>query len=146
MTPRTAVTYLRAGISVAESMEQIRASEHSRMVVVGETLDDVHGFALRDELLLSCSTALKHWWMSLFMMFDLFRRQYPLTNCWWISTHISTWRWFEDRTVGCVVSWKMYWKSSRAKSWMKPTDIWIRGHSPHDVIRAPCVTDSFVWA
>ena len=53
MTPRTAVTYLRAGISVAESMEQIRASEHSRMVVVGETLDDVHGFALRDELLLA---------------------------------------------------------------------------------------------
>ena len=53
MTPRTAVTYLRAGQSVAELSDAIRASEHSRMVVVGETLDDVHGFALRDALLIA---------------------------------------------------------------------------------------------
>ena len=53
MTPRTAVTFLRAGQSVAELADDIRASEHSRMVVVGETLDDVRGFTLRDELLIA---------------------------------------------------------------------------------------------
>ena len=53
MTPRTAVTFLRAGQSVAALATLIRESEHSRMVVVGETLDEVRGFVLRDALLIA---------------------------------------------------------------------------------------------
>jgi CBS domain containing-hemolysin-like protein len=53
MTPRTALTFLRAGHGLKDLIESIRASQHSRIVVVGETLDQVMGVVLRDELLLA---------------------------------------------------------------------------------------------
>jgi CBS domain containing-hemolysin-like protein len=51
MTPRVAMTYLRGHLTLAEVQEDIIASPHSRIVVTGETIDDVLGVALKDELL-----------------------------------------------------------------------------------------------
>ena len=53
MTPRTALTFFRANQTLTDLTEDIRASEHSRIVVVGETLDAVVGVVLRDALLLA---------------------------------------------------------------------------------------------
>lgn len=51
MTPRVAMTYLRGRLSLAEAKEDIIASPHSRIIVTGETVDDVLGTVLKDELL-----------------------------------------------------------------------------------------------
>jgi len=53
MTPRTAMTYLRADLTAKEQEAQIKASQHSRIIVVGETLDDVVGVVMLRDLLLS---------------------------------------------------------------------------------------------
>ncbi len=51
MTPRVAMTSLDGDLTLAEAKEQIFDSNHSRMIVIGETVDDVLGVALKDELL-----------------------------------------------------------------------------------------------
>lgn len=51
MTPRVAITYLYGEVTLAEAKAEIISSQHSRMIVVGESLDDVLGIALRYELL-----------------------------------------------------------------------------------------------
>ena len=52
MTPRTLMTWLRAGQPLSALRDRIRGSQHSRMVVVGETLDQVVGVVLvRDALI-----------------------------------------------------------------------------------------------
>ncbi len=56
LTPRTRMTWLRAGSPLRELAERIRDSQHSRMVVVGETLDDVRGVVLQRDLLLGLLT------------------------------------------------------------------------------------------
>ncbi|MFT5457796.1 MAG: CBS domain containing-hemolysin-like protein [Myxococcota bacterium] len=52
LTPRTRMTWIRAGESLADAAVAIRDSQHSRIVVVGDTLDDVVGVALQRDLLL----------------------------------------------------------------------------------------------
>ena len=51
MTPRVVMTYLRGDLTLAEAKEDILTSPHSRIIVVGETLDQVTGVALKTELL-----------------------------------------------------------------------------------------------
>ena len=51
MTPRVVMTYLEGDLTLAEAKEEILASPHSRIIVIGETLDQVTGVALKTELL-----------------------------------------------------------------------------------------------
>lgn len=51
MTPRTALTYLHGDLTLAESKQEIIASQHTRIIVIEESLDRVIGVALKDELL-----------------------------------------------------------------------------------------------
>ena len=51
MTPRVVITYLKGDLTLAEAKEDILASPHSRIIVIGETLDEVTGVALKTELL-----------------------------------------------------------------------------------------------
>ncbi len=51
MTPRVVMTYLKGGLTLAEAKEDILTSPHSRMIVIGETPDQVTGVALKTELL-----------------------------------------------------------------------------------------------
>jgi CBS domain containing-hemolysin-like protein len=51
MTPRTALTYLRGDLTLAESQKEIIASQHTRIIVIENSLDRVIGLALKDELL-----------------------------------------------------------------------------------------------
>ncbi|KJH69889.1 hemolysin family protein [Aliterella atlantica] len=51
MTPRTTLTYIRGDLSLRESKREIIASQHTRIIVVGESIDEVIGVALKDELL-----------------------------------------------------------------------------------------------
>lgn len=51
MTPRTAVTWLDAGATVAEVRDRILASEHTRIVVAEGDLDHATGVTLKHELL-----------------------------------------------------------------------------------------------
>lgn len=51
MTPRVAMTYLRSHLTLAEVQEDIIASPHSRIVVTGDSIDDIVGVVLKDELL-----------------------------------------------------------------------------------------------
>ena len=51
MTPRVVMTYLKGGLTLAEAREDLLNSSHSRIIVVGETLDEVTGVALKTELL-----------------------------------------------------------------------------------------------
>ena len=51
MTPRVVMTYLKSDLTLAEVKEDILASPHSRIIVIGETLDEVAGVALKTELL-----------------------------------------------------------------------------------------------
>ena len=51
MTPRTAVTYLQGNRSLAESRVDIANSQHTRIIIIEESLDRVIGLALKDELL-----------------------------------------------------------------------------------------------
>jgi len=51
MTPRVAMTYLKGHLSLGEARDDIIASQHSRIVVVGETRDEIIGIVLKNEIL-----------------------------------------------------------------------------------------------
>ena len=51
MTPRITTTYLRGESTLAESKDEIIYSEHTRIIVIEDSLDQVIGIALKDELL-----------------------------------------------------------------------------------------------
>ena len=51
MTPRVVMTYLKSDLTLAEAKEDILISPHSRIIVIGETPDEVTGVALKTELL-----------------------------------------------------------------------------------------------
>lgn len=51
MTPRVTLTHLYGEMTLAEAKTDILAFQHSRILIVGESLDDVLGIALKDELL-----------------------------------------------------------------------------------------------
>ena len=51
MTPRVVMTYLKGALTLAEAKEDILNSPHSRIIVIGETPDQVIGVALKTELL-----------------------------------------------------------------------------------------------
>lgn len=50
-TPRTAMTYLRGDQLLKDCSDKIINSQHTRIVIVGETLDEILGFARKDHLL-----------------------------------------------------------------------------------------------
>ncbi len=51
MTPRVVLTYLRGDLSLLEAQTEIIASQHSRIVVIDQSIDQVRGVALKDDLL-----------------------------------------------------------------------------------------------
>ncbi|MEO1669605.1 MAG: hemolysin family protein [Cyanobacteria bacterium J06631_2] len=51
MSPRIIVTYLRGDQTLAECQSEIIKSQHTRILVINETIDDVTGLVLKDELL-----------------------------------------------------------------------------------------------
>lgn len=51
MTPRTILTYLRGNLTLAEAKADIIASQHTRIIVINETIDEVIGVALKQNLL-----------------------------------------------------------------------------------------------
>jgi len=51
MTPRTALTYLRDDLTLAASRADIVNSQHTRIIVIEDSLDRVIGVTLKDELL-----------------------------------------------------------------------------------------------
>lgn len=51
MTPRTAMTWIRGIEPIKLAAEQIAESEHSRIVVVGETRDEIKGIILKSTML-----------------------------------------------------------------------------------------------
>ena len=51
MSPRIIVTYLRGGKTLNECQSEIIKSQHTRILVINETIDDVTGLVLKDELL-----------------------------------------------------------------------------------------------
>ncbi len=56
MTPRTAMTTLNGSITLIQAKDAIVESVHSRIIVIGERLDEIQGVVFKDELL----TALVH--------------------------------------------------------------------------------------
>jgi CBS domain containing-hemolysin-like protein len=53
MTPRVSLTYLRGHQTIAEARDQIIASPHSRILVIGDSIDEVLGIVLKHDLLVS---------------------------------------------------------------------------------------------
>ena len=53
MTPRVIITYLKGELTLGEARDTIINSQHSRIIIIGETKDDIIGFALKDELLMA---------------------------------------------------------------------------------------------
>jgi CBS domain containing-hemolysin-like protein len=51
MTPRVNITWLPFDVVLDDVKDEVLGSEHSRMVVIGETVDEVRGIVLRAELL-----------------------------------------------------------------------------------------------
>lgn len=51
MTPRTILTYLRGNLTLAEAKADIIASQHTRIIIINETIDEVIGVALKQNLL-----------------------------------------------------------------------------------------------
>lgn len=51
MTPRVAITYISGDAVLREIQDEIIASQHTRILVIGESLDHVIGVALKAELL-----------------------------------------------------------------------------------------------
>lgn len=51
MSPRTVMTYMERDKKLGEYKDFIRESQHSRIVVIGESIDDVVGVLLKDDLL-----------------------------------------------------------------------------------------------
>ena len=51
MTPRTSISFVRGHKTVAECKQEISKSQHSRLLVVGDTIDDVKGVVLKSQIL-----------------------------------------------------------------------------------------------
>lgn len=51
MTPRVKVSHVRGSKTLSEVGEELCNIEHSRIVVIGETIDEVHGFVIKSHLL-----------------------------------------------------------------------------------------------
>jgi CBS domain containing-hemolysin-like protein len=51
MTPRIIITYLRGSLTLSECKQEIIASQHTRIIVIEETIDNVVGVVLKDDLL-----------------------------------------------------------------------------------------------
>ena len=51
MTPRIMLTYIRGHLTLEEAKRDIIASQHTRIIVVDESIDQVIGFALKQNLL-----------------------------------------------------------------------------------------------
>ena len=51
MTPRVAITSIQGEQSLEAAQQEIMESQHSRIIVIGDDLDDVRGVALKAELL-----------------------------------------------------------------------------------------------
>ncbi|MDM8521307.1 hemolysin family protein [Anaerolineales bacterium HSG6] len=51
MTPRVTLTHLQGRMTLAEAKDEILASPHSRIIVIGDTIDDVLGIVLKGVLL-----------------------------------------------------------------------------------------------
>ncbi|YAF98804.1 MAG: hemolysin family protein [Nodularia sp. CChRGM 3473] len=51
MTPRIMLTYIRGNLTLAEAKKDIIASQHTRIIVIDESIDQVIGFALKQNLL-----------------------------------------------------------------------------------------------
>ncbi len=51
MSPRVVMTYLPGALTLGEAKEKIIASQHSRIVVIGKTTDDVIGVVWKNQLL-----------------------------------------------------------------------------------------------
>lgn len=51
MTPRVAITYIQGNQSLESAQQEVMQSQHSRIIVTGEELDEVLGVALKAELL-----------------------------------------------------------------------------------------------
>lgn len=59
-TPRTAMTYLRGHQTLEQCAEDIINSQHTRIIIVGETRDQIVGFARKDQLLSEIINGKKH--------------------------------------------------------------------------------------
>ena len=53
MSPRVVITALRGNLTLTECKLEIIASQHSRILVIGETIDNVLGLVLKDHLLMA---------------------------------------------------------------------------------------------
>ncbi|WP_414529100.1 hemolysin family protein [Nodularia chucula] len=51
MTPRIILTYIRGHLTLEEAKRDIIASQHTRILVIDESIDEVIGFALKQNLL-----------------------------------------------------------------------------------------------
>ena len=51
MTPRIIITYLKAEQTLSECQREIIRSQHTRILVIDDTIDNVKGLVLKDELL-----------------------------------------------------------------------------------------------
>jgi CBS domain containing-hemolysin-like protein len=51
MTPRIIITYLKGDLTLEECQQEIIDSEHTRILIVKESIDEVIGIALKQELL-----------------------------------------------------------------------------------------------
>ena len=53
MTPRVTMTYIHFNSSLEEVKEEVIESEHSRIVVTGDSIDDLKGIVLKQDLLIA---------------------------------------------------------------------------------------------
>lgn len=53
MTPRVSLTYVHANKTLVEIKDQIITSQHTRILVTGESIDDIQGIVLKYEVLLA---------------------------------------------------------------------------------------------
>ena len=51
MTPRIIITYLKGDLTLAECQTEIVKSQHTRILVIDDTIDNVVGLVLKDQLL-----------------------------------------------------------------------------------------------
>lgn len=60
MTPRTCLSWINKDKKLSEVAEQIKNSEHSRIVVVDETIDQILGIAFKTKLLIALTNGEGH--------------------------------------------------------------------------------------
>jgi CBS domain containing-hemolysin-like protein len=60
MTPRVSITYIYADDTLIEARERILTAAHSRLIVIGDSIDEVRGIALRNELLAALLAGNEH--------------------------------------------------------------------------------------